>query len=124
MKPVKKRTGLRISAAALCVAALLLGAAAVKLFLIGEPASADSILTAVTETDGALEVTLMSAGSAEALRGWRVSVKDGAAYVEGRKVLVSALCRSGIAKVSVPLEGVSRVYVCGKPVWEAEAHQP
>ena len=117
LKQVKRRNGRRILLAVLCTILLFVAGAAAKLFLIGSPVAASSFGWAMVENSQTLELTVLSNGSANAFKDFKVDLQDGVAYVTGRSVLVSRLYREGSATVEIPLEGLSQVYVCGRLTW-------
>ena len=117
LKKVKRRNGRRILLAVFCTILLLAAGAAAKIFLIGSPVAADSFGWAMVENNQTLELTVLSNGSANAFKDFKVDIRDGVAYVTGRSVLVSGLYREGSATVEIPLEGISQVYVCGRLMW-------
>lgn len=117
LKKVKRRNGRRILLAVLCTVLLFVAGAAAKIFIIGSPVAADSFGWAMVENSQTLELTVLSNGSANAFKDFKVDIRDGVAYVTGRSVLVSSLYREGSATVEIPLEGISLVYVCGRLMW-------
>ena len=118
LKKVKRNNRHRILLAVFCTMLLFLLSAAVRLFLIGQPVSPSGFGCSMVDNGDTLELTVTSNGSANAFKDWKAELQDGAAYVTGRSVLVSRLYREGSARVEIPLEGVSQVYVCGRLIWE------
>ena len=118
LKKVKRRNLRRVLLAVLCTVLLFAAGAAAKLFLIGQPVTEGGFGCFMVDSGDVLELNVSSTGSANAFKDWGVEIRDGAAYVTGRSVLVSSLYRDGSARVEVPLDGVSQVYVCGRLVWE------
>lgn len=118
LKKVKRRNLRRILFAVLCTVLLFVGGLALNIFVIGQPVTSAGVACSMVENGEVLELTVMSTGSANAFKDWKAEIRDGAAYVTGRSVLVSGLYRDGSAKVDVPLDGVSQVYVCDQLVWE------
>lgn len=117
LKQVKRRNGRRILLAVLATVLLFIAGAAAKLFIIGQPVAENGFGWAMMEYGDSLELTVVSNGSANAFKDFRVEVQNGVAYVTGRSVLVSFLYREGRATVEIPLEGISQVNVCGRLVW-------
>lgn len=118
LKKVKRKNGRRVLLAILCTVLLFVAGAAVKIFLIGQPVTAQGVHYAMMDDGSILGLQLSSTGSANAFKGWKAEIRDGVAYVTGRSVLVSALYRDGTATVRVPLDGISQVYICDRLVWE------
>ena len=118
LKKVKRRSGRRILLAVLATVLLFVAGVAAKVFIIGQPVSIHDVMYTMTTDGKTLDIQLSSSGSATALKGWHITVEDDIAYVEGRNVLVSGLYRSGSTQVEVPLQGLSLVYLCGRPVWQ------
>lgn len=118
LKKVKRRNGRRVLLAILCTVLLFVASVAVKIFIIGQPVTAQGVHYAMMDDGSILGLQLSSTGSANAFRGWKAEIRDGAAYVTGRSVLVSPLYRDGTATVRVPLDGITQVYVCDRLVWE------
>ena len=117
LKKVKRRNGRRVLLAVLVTILLFIAGVAVKIFIIGQPVTETGFGWAMMEYGDRLELTVVSNGSANAFKDFDVEIRDGVAYVTGRSVLGSSLYREGSAKVEIPLEGVSQVYVCGRLVW-------
>ena len=122
LKRVKKGTLKKVALAVVCTAAVLLGCAALKLFVIGTPLQAQSVaVTDIRQTDGALYVSLMSVGSGNAFHGWKVEVEDGIASIYARDVLVSPLFHDGGGLVGVSLDLVREVWlggISGQLIWK------
>ena len=122
LKRVKKGTVKKIALAVVCTALVLVGCAAVKLFIIGTPLQPQSVaVTDIRQTDGALFVSLMSVGSGNAFHGWEVEVEDGVASIYARDVLVSPLFHDGGGVVGVSLDLVREVWlggISGQLIWK------
>ena len=122
LKRVKKGTLKKVALAVVCTAAVLLGCAALKLFVIGTPLQPQSVaVTDIRQTDGALYVSLMSVTSGNAFHGWKVEVEDGIASIYARDVLVSPLFHDGGGLVGVSLDLVREVWlggISGQLIWK------
>ena len=118
LKKVKRRSWKRVVLAVLLTVLVLAGALAAKVFLIGSPASADTMAMGVWDDGGTLHVEVASAASANTYWGWKTETADGIATITAREGLVSPLHHAASAKLSVPLEGVEEVYLCGRLIWQ------
>lgn len=118
LKKVKRRGWLRVTLAILLTLAVLLGALAAKVFLIGSPASADTMAVRTWTAGGQLWVDVTSSVSANAWWGWDTEVENGTARITVREVIVSPVHPSAYGRIGVPLEGVEEVYLCGRLIWQ------
>ena len=118
LKKVKRRGWLRVTLAIVLTLAVLLGALAAKVFVIGSPASADTMAVRTWTAGGQLWVEVTSSVSANAFWGWNTEVENGAAHITAREVIVSPIHPSAYGKIGVPLEGVEEVYLCGRLIWQ------
>nr|WP_325211326.1 DUF4825 domain-containing protein [uncultured Oscillibacter sp.] len=115
LKRVKKGTAKKIVLAVACTALVLLGGAALKLFVIGTPLQPQSVAVAVADRqdNNTLYLSLSSVGSGNAFHGWKVETVDGVTSIYARDVLASPLYSSGQAELSVPLNFVREVWLGG-----------
>lgn len=119
LKKVKHRGRNRVILAILLTLLVLAGALAAKLFLIGSPASADTMAARTRTTeDGMLWVEVSSIASANAWWGWDTEVENGTARITARVGLVSAVHPTASGAVGIPLEGLEKVYLCGRLIWQ------
>ena len=119
LKRVKHRNGRRVVLAVLCTVLLFLAGFALKVFVIGTPAQEQELaVTAFSEENGVLRLSVMTPYSATAYHGWKVEVADGVANISARSVMVSPLFPNGGGTVEVPLDGVKEVRLCGRVVWQ------
>ena len=123
LRRVKKGTVKKVALAVVCTAAVLLGGAALKLFVIGTPLQPNglAVIAEVQPGYNSLYVSVSSTASGNAFHGWKVEVEDGVASIYARDVLVSSLYSSGHGEVSVPLEGVREVWLggtSGRLLWQ------
>lgn len=118
LKKVKRRGWLRVTLAIVLTLAVLLGALAAKVFVIGSPASADTMAVRTWTAGEQLWVEVTSSVSANAWWGWDTEVENGTVYITAREVIVSPIHPSAYGKIGVPLEGVEEVYLCGRLIWQ------
>lgn len=119
LRKVKRRNRLRVALAALCAAAVIIGGLAVKVFLVGTPLQTQSFaLRAYVDEENALHLIIDSVESSAAFFGWDVEEVNGTVSVTGRRVEVSPLHREGWGRMTIPLEGVSEVSLCGRVVYQ------
>lgn len=115
LKRVKKGTAKKIVLAVVCTALVLLGGAALKLFVIGTPLQAQSVavLGEGMCSDNSLFLSLVSTNSGRAFYGWKMETENGVTSIYARDVLASPLHRFAGKFLSVPLEGVREVWLGG-----------
>ena len=119
LKKVKRRGRRRVVAAvAVTVLVLALGIAA-KLFLIGSPASRESLSwTTSTKVPGQLDIGFYSDWSAAAFSHWNVTNENGIVCVSARKVLPSVFHDTAEHWEHISLSGVREVWVANQLVWQ------
>lgn len=118
LKKVKRRGRLRVTLAIVLTLAVLLGALAAKVFLIGSPASADTMAARTWTAGGQLWVEVTSGVSANAWWGWDTEVENGTVTITAREVIVSPIHPEAYGRIGVPLEGVEEVYLCERLIWQ------
>ena len=118
LKKVKRRGRLRVALAILLTLAALLGALAAKVFLIGSPADARAMAMGLWADGGTLRVEVASVSSGNTYWGWRTETADGIVTITAREGLVSPFHHTASSKLSVPLDGVEEVYLCGQLIWQ------
>lgn len=118
LKKVKRRGWKRVTLAVLLTVLVLLGALAAKLFVIGSPASVDTMAVRTWTAGGQLWVDVTSNVSANAYWGWDTEVENGTARITAREVVVSPIHPTAWGRIGVPLEGVEEVYLCGRLIWQ------
>lgn len=118
LKTVRRRGWRRVALAVALTVAALIGALAAMLFIIGTPANSESMALDIWDSDGQLQVEVSSRASANAYWGWKTETADGVVTITAREGLVSALHSTAAAKLSVPLDGIDEVYLCGRLIWQ------
>lgn len=89
------------------------------LFVLGQPVDAGQLAYHVTEHNTTVEVQVSALESAVALRGWRMRQEGGDLFLSARKVPVSALFSSGEYRTSIATEGIERIYLGGRLIWQS-----
>ena len=123
LKRVRKWSAWLVVLAVFFTAVLLLGAAVLKIFVIGTPLQAEYVAVAeaeILDEGETLYLYLWSMGSADAFHSWRLETSDGVTSIYARSVLVSSLYPSGESRIYIPLEGVREVWLggtSGKLLW-------
>ena len=118
LKKVKRRSWKRVVLAVLLTVLVLAGALAAKVFVIGSPASADTMAVRTWTAGGQLWVDVTSSVSANAWWGWDTEVENGTARITAREGIVSPIHPTAWGRIGVPLEGVEKVYLCGRLIWQ------
>lgn len=118
LKKVKRRGWKRVALAVVLTVLVLVGALAAKVFVIGSPASADTMAVRTWTAGGQLWVDVTSSVSANAYWGWDTEVENGTARITAREVVVSPIHPTAWGRIGVPLEGVEEVYLCGRLIWQ------
>ena len=118
LKKVKRRSWKRVVLAVFLTLLVLAGAAAAKVFLIGSPASAETMAVRTWTEEETLLVEVTSSVSANAWWGWDTEVENGAAYITAREGIVSPIHPEAYGKIGIPLEGLEEVYLCGRLIWQ------
>ena len=119
LKKVKRRGRRRVvMAVAVTVLVLALGIAT-KLFLIGAPASRESLSwTTSTKVPGQLDIGFYSNWSAAAFSHWNVTNENGIVRINAKKVLPSFLYNTADHWEHISLDGVREVWVADQLVWQ------
>lgn len=133
LKRVKKGTARKIALAVVCTALAIAGGFLAKEFVIGRTPDPEHIsieLAQVDESNG-LTFLLDTYWGAYELRGLKADTKDGVLTYTAREVRVNLFQAlfmrekiggmEGYRKqipVSVPLDGLTEVWVCGRLVWQ------
>lgn len=117
-KTVRRRGRRRVALAVALTVLALIGVLAAMVFIIGSPADTETMVLNIWTSDEALQVEVSSRVSANAYWGWETETADGVVTITAREGLVSALHPTAAAKLSVPLEGIDEVYLCGRLIWQ------
>lgn len=133
LKRVKKSTFRKIALAVACTALVLVGGFLLKEFAIGRAPAADSISIELAQVDEDNNLTFLldTYSGAYELRGLKSTVEDGVLSYTAREVRVNLFqvlfmqenigSVKGYAKqipMSIPLNGLTEVRVCGRTVWQ------
>lgn len=118
LRKVKRRGGKRVILAVLLTLLVVLGAILAMVFLIGSPASADTMAVRTWTEGDLLRVEVTSSVSANAWWGWDTEVENGTARITAREGLVSTLHPTAYGELGIPLEGLEEVYLCGELIWQ------
>lgn len=117
LKTVKKKGNHRvIKAVALTVAVVVLGVL-LKLFVIGEPASAAGMSWSIQTDGNALNVRAFSTWSGIAYCRWETAQEGDTVYIRTQKVLPSYLYPTADNRMRIPTEGVKHVYLAERLIW-------
>lgn len=120
LKRVKRRSRLRILTAVVCTVLVIAGGLAAKIFLIGTPIQPQTYaLRHYVDEENVLHLVIDCVDSAMAYCGWEIDEsEDGTVEIFGRAVTVSAFHSEGWGRLTVPLEGVKEVRLCGETVYQ------
>lgn len=118
LKMVKRRGWKRVVLAIFLTLLVLAGGLAAKIFLIGTPASADTMSARIWSEENTLCVEVTSIASGNAWWGWDTEIENGTARITAREVAVSPVHPTAFGSVGIPLEGLREVYLCGRLIWE------
>ncbi len=120
LKTVRKRNGKTIILAVALAVVLVLAGVCTKLFWIGSPCDGSSVAinAALSEDNTELLLTLDEINSGSALRGLKTETRDGVLRITAREVLVSPFHNNGSASMHLLLDGIQRVEIFGRTVWQ------
>lgn len=128
LKRVKKGTVKKIVLAVVCTVLLVVGGYLLKEFVIGRTPEAEDISIAIAEVNWKNELNLLvdTYNGAYMLRGLKSTTVDGVLTYTAKEVRVNELpYRLGWAAsllkqthLNIPLEGLTEVWICGRPVWQ------
>lgn len=120
LKKVERRRWKWAVGAVLCTLALVAAGIAVKLFLIGEPASAAGMAWQIHEArDGTyLQLRIDAVESAMAYRNWKLREEDGVMTITARKSLVSPLGADGSYETKLKTDGLREIWLAERLIWQ------
>ena len=118
LKTVKRKSGRRVVIAVLCTLAVILAGAALKLFVIGEPAGREGMSWSMRCDETAMDLRVYSTWSGVAYCRWNLENNDGVVRLTAKKVLPSFLYGSADHRERIPLEGVREVWIAGQLIWQ------
>lgn len=122
LKTVKKKSAHRaVKAVAATILLVVLGVL-LKLFVIGEPASAAGMSWSIQEDGNYLNVRAFTTWSGVAYCRWETKQQGDAVYIRTKKVLPSYLYPTADNRMMISLDGVKHVYLAEQLIWsEGEA---
>ena len=118
LKTVKRKSGRRVVLAIACTLAVILAGVALKLFVIGEPASRDGMSWSMRCDETAMDLRVYSTWSGVAYCRWDLENSDGIVRLTATQVLPSLLYDSADHRESISLEGVREVWIAGQLIWQ------
>lgn len=117
-----RRRTIRAVALTLALIALIAGGMALKLFIIGEPASSAGMSWSIQEDGNYLNVRAFSTWSGVAYCRWETERNGDAIYIRAKKVLPSYLYSTADHRAFFSIDGVKNVYLAETLIWsEGEA---
>lgn len=122
LRKVRRNNGRRVIIAVVLAVVLVLTGVGVKLFWIGKPCDASSISmqTALAEDSTKLQLRLDEMNSGFTIVGLKTEYRDGVMRITAREVLSTPFHDSGVESMILSLEGVRKVEVFGRTVWQEE----
>ena len=122
LKTVKKKSTHRaVKAVAVTILLVVLGIL-LKLFVIGESASAAGMSWSIGQDGNYLNVRAFSTWSGVAYCRWESKQEGDSVYIRTKKVLPSYLYPTADNRMLIPLEGVKHIYLAETLIWsEGEA---
>lgn len=119
LKQVKRRSRFRLVAAVVCTVLVIAGGFAAKIFLIGTPIQPQTYaLRHYVDEENVLHLMIDCVNSGMAYYGWETDEENGLVEIFGRTVTVSPFHDEGWGRLTVPLEGVREVRLCGDVVYQ------
>ena len=120
LKRVKRRSRFRILAVVVCTALVIAGGFAAKIFLIGTPIQPQTYaLRHYVDEENVLHLIIDCTAPGMAYCGWDIARgEDGLVEISGRAVTESPVHKEGWGRLTVPLEGVWEVRLCGDVVYQ------
>ena len=118
LKTVKRKSGRRVVLAIACTLAVILAGVALKLFVIGEPASRDGMSWSMRCDETAMDLRVYSTWSGVAYCRWDLENSDGIVRLTATQVLPSLLYDSADHRMRISLEGVREVWIADQLIWQ------
>ena len=118
LKTVRRKSGRRVVLAIACTLAVILAGVALKLFVIGEPASREGMSWSMRCDETAMDLRVYSTWSGVAYCRWNLENNDGIVRLTAKQVLPSLLYDSADHRQRIPLEGVREVWIAGQLIWQ------
>lgn len=118
LKTVKRKTGRRVVLAVICTLAAIFVGVALKLFIIGEPASREGMSWSLQEEEAALNIRAYTNSSGIAYCRWKMEDGGGVVRITCKKVLPSFLYRDADHRDRISLDGVKEVWLANQLLWQ------
>ena len=122
LKRVKKGTFQKIALAVVCTALVIAGGFLMKEFVIGRTPEAEYISIENPQVDAENNLNLLADTywGAYELRGLKSTEENGILTYTAREVRVNPFQTAYRKQIplSIPLEGLTEVWICGRPVWQ------
>ena len=118
LKTVKRKSRRRVVLAIACTLAVILAGVALKLFVIGEPASRDGMSWSMRCDETAMDLRVYSTWSGMAYCRWDLENSDGIVRLTATQVLPSLLYDSADHRERISLEGVREVWIADQLIWQ------
>lgn len=113
-----KRRTIRAVAVTVALIAVIFGGLALRLFVIGEPATSEGMSWSVQEDGNRLSVRAFSAWSGVAYCRCETERVGDTVYIRMNQVLPSYLYQTADYRTAFSLEGVENVYLAGRLIWQ------
>ena len=118
LKTVRRKSGRRVVIAIACTLAVILAGVALKMFVIGEPASREGMSWSMRCYETAMDLRVYSTWSGVAYCRWELENNDGVVRLTAKQVLPSVLYDSADHRERIPLDGVQEVWIAGQLIWQ------
>lgn len=118
LRKVKQSNKKRILTAIVCTLAVILAGVALKLFVIGKPASREGMSWSMRYDETAIDLRVYSTWSGVAYCRWNLENNDGIVRLTANEVLPSFLYGSADHRERISLEGVREVWIAGQLIWQ------
>ena len=118
LKTVRRKSGRRVVIAVACTLAVILAGVALKMFVIGEPASREGMSWSMRCYETAMDLRVYSTWSGVAYCRWELENNDGVVRLTAKQVLPSVLYDSADHRERIPLDGVQEVWIAGQLIWQ------